>query len=103
VAFARELAEAKPAVVWHPGWMTSRYMDSFYFCRSIYLINALLGSVGAKGGMPLTNTPSDVGRKGLKKFVDLYPNHRKSGRTERAGVTLTLILARAPPPRIQGH
>jgi thiosulfate reductase/polysulfide reductase chain A len=73
LAFVRELAEAKPAVVWHPGWMTARYMDSFYFCRSIYIINTLLGSVGAKGGMPLTNTPSDVDRKGLKKFVDLYP------------------------------
>ena len=53
--------------------MTSRYKDSFYTCRSIYLINALLGSVGAKGGLPLANKPSDVGRKGLKKLVDLFP------------------------------
>jgi len=73
VALARELAHAKPAVLWHPGWMTSRYKDSFYTCRSIYLINALLGSVGAKGGLPLANKPSDVGRKGLKKLVDLFP------------------------------
>lgn len=73
VALARELAEAKPAVLWHPGWMTSRYTDSFYTSRSIYIINALLGSVGAKGGLPLANKPSDVGRKGLKKLVDLFP------------------------------
>ena len=71
--FVRELAAAKPAVIWHPGWMTSRYMDSFYFCRSIYIINALLGAIGAKGGLPLANKPSDVGRKGLKKLVDLVP------------------------------
>ena len=71
VAFARELARAKPAVVWHPGWMTARYRDSFYVCRSIYIINALLGSIGAKGGLPLSNKPEDVGRKGLKKLVDL--------------------------------
>jgi thiosulfate reductase/polysulfide reductase chain A len=73
VTLARELAHAKPAVLWHPGWMTSRYTDSFYTARSIYLINALLGSVGAKGGLPLANKPSDVGRKGLKKLVDLFP------------------------------
>lgn len=72
-AFARDLAKAKPAVVWHPGWMTARYTDSFYVCRSIYLINALLGAVGAKGGLPLSNTPKDVGRNGLKKLVDLFP------------------------------
>jgi thiosulfate reductase/polysulfide reductase chain A len=73
ISFVRELAEAKPSVVWHPSWMASRYKDSFYFCRSIYIINALLGSIGAKGGLPLTNTPSDVGRKGLKKFAELFP------------------------------
>ena len=72
IAFVRELAKAKPAVLWHPGWMTARYADSFYVSRSIYLINALLGSVGAKGGLPLANKPGDYDRKGLKKFMDLY-------------------------------
>ena len=71
--FARELGEARPSVVWHPGWMNARYKDSFYVSRTIYIINALLGSVGAKGGMALSNTPADVGRKGLKKLVDLFP------------------------------
>ena len=71
--FVRELATAKPSVIWHPGWMTSRYMDSFYVCRSIYIINALLGAIGAKGGLPFANKPGDVGRKGLKKLVDLVP------------------------------
>ncbi|MHC1742245.1 MAG: molybdopterin-dependent oxidoreductase [Syntrophobacteraceae bacterium] len=73
VDFTRDLARAKPAVVWHPGWMTARYKDSFYVCRSAYIINALLGSIGAKGGMPLSNTPGDIGKKGLKKLVDLFP------------------------------
>jgi thiosulfate reductase / polysulfide reductase chain A len=72
-AFVKELAAAKPAVLWHPGWMTARYRDSFYVCRSIYIINALLGSFGAKGGLPFVSKPGDVGRKGLKKFMDLYP------------------------------
>ncbi len=73
ISFTRDLARAKPAVIWHPGWMTARYLDSFHVCRSSYLINALLGSIGARGGLPLSNTPGDVGRKGLKKLVDLFP------------------------------
>ena len=72
-AFVRELAEAAPAVIWHPGWMAARYRTSFYVCRSTYIINALLGTYGAKGGLPLVNKPGDLGRKGLKKFMDLYP------------------------------
>lgn len=70
---AADLAEAAPRVIWHPGWMTARYKDSFYVCRTAYIINALLGSIGAKGGLPLASTPKDVGGKGLRKLVDLFP------------------------------
>ena len=68
----RELVDAAPAVLWHPGWMNARYKDSFYMSRSIYIINALLGSVGARGGLPLVNKPGDYDRKGLNKLMDLY-------------------------------
>jgi len=71
--FVKDLADAAPAVIWHPGWMAARYTNSFYVCRSIYIINALLGTYGAKGGLPFVSKPGDVGRKGLKKFMDLYP------------------------------
>ncbi len=76
-AFVRELAEAAPSVIWHPGWMAARYRDSFYICRSIYIINALLGAFGAKGGLPFVNKPGDVGRSGLKKMMDLYPGPKE--------------------------
>jgi thiosulfate reductase/polysulfide reductase chain A len=72
--FVRELAAAMLSVIWHPGWMTARYRNSFYVCRSIYIINALLGAIGAKGGLPLANKPSDFGKSGLKALADLYPN-----------------------------
>lgn len=71
--FVKELAQAAPAVIWHPGWMAARYKHSFYVCRSIYIINALLGAYGAKGGLPFVSKPGDVGHSGLKKFMDLYP------------------------------
>ncbi|WP_461210935.1 molybdopterin-dependent oxidoreductase [Desulfocurvus sp. DL9XJH121] len=73
VAFCHELAEAAPSVLWHPGWMTARYSDSFYMSRTIYIINAMLGAVGAKGGLPIMNKPGDVGAKGLKSFMNLFP------------------------------
>jgi thiosulfate reductase / polysulfide reductase chain A len=71
--FAAQLAEAAPSVIWHPGWMTARYSDSFMVCRTAYIINALLGAIGAKGGMPFVNKPGDVGRKGLKSFMEQFP------------------------------
>ncbi|MBF0201460.1 MAG: molybdopterin-dependent oxidoreductase [Desulfamplus sp.] len=76
-AFVDELAGAQPSVIWHPGWMAARYRDSFYVCRSIYIINALLGSYGAKGGIPFVSKPGDVGAKGLKSFMDLYPKPKE--------------------------
>ncbi len=72
-SFVKELAAAAPSVIWHPGWMAARYKNSFYVCRSIYIINALLGAYGAKGGLPFVSKPGDVGRKGLKQFMSLYP------------------------------
>ncbi len=73
-SFVRRLSDSAPAVIWHPGWMAARYRHSFYVCRSVYIINALLGSIGAVGGLPLINKPKDVGRKGLNTFIDLYPS-----------------------------
>jgi thiosulfate reductase/polysulfide reductase chain A len=73
VDLARRLAQAAPRVIWHPGWNTARYNDSFYVARTAYLINALLGSVGTKGGLPFALKAADVGHKGLKPLADLFP------------------------------
>jgi thiosulfate reductase/polysulfide reductase chain A len=72
-ALARDLAKAAPRVVWHPGWRTSRYTDSFFVCRTAFIINVLLGAVGAKGGLPLASRPEDVGQKGLNRVTDYFP------------------------------
>ena len=77
IAFTRQLAEASPAIIWHPGWMNARYRNSFYMSRSAYIINSLLGAIGSKGGLPLANSPGDVERKGLKKLVDLVPKPKE--------------------------
>lgn len=72
-ALARDLAKAAPRVVWHPGWRSARYTDSFFVCRSALIINVLLGAVGARGGLPLALPPEHTGQKGLNRFVGLFP------------------------------
>lgn len=76
-AFAREIAKAAPSVIWHPGWMNARYKDSFYMSRTVYIINALLGAIGAKGGLPLISKPGDFGRKGLNPLLEIYPKPKE--------------------------
>ena len=73
VSLVQEIAKAAPAVIWHPGRMTARYKDSFYVSRTAFIINALLGAIGARGGLALAAKPESIGRKGLKKLVDLLP------------------------------
>ncbi len=75
--FVRTFAKAAPHVIWHPGWMTARYGDSFYVSRTAYLINALMGAIGSKGGLPLSCKAGDVGRKGLKPLMELFPKPEK--------------------------
>ena len=73
VSLVQQIAKAAPAVIWHPGKMTARYKDSFYVSRTAFIINALLGAIGARGGLALAATPESIGQKGLKKLVDLLP------------------------------
>ena len=73
VSLVQDIRKAAPAVIWHPGRMTARYKDSFYVSRTAFIINSLLGSIGAKGGLALAATPESAGRKSLKKLVDLLP------------------------------
>ncbi|MBF0539136.1 MAG: molybdopterin-dependent oxidoreductase [Nitrospirae bacterium] len=58
---AREAAKASPAVIFHPGWMTAWGSNDFYLRRTIYTLNALLGSYEARGGLVINKTPADVG------------------------------------------
>lgn len=54
---AREMAAAQPAVIVHPGRHVTWYGDDAQRSRAIAILNALLGSWGAKGGFFL---PSGV-------------------------------------------
>lgn len=70
---AREVAKDAPNIIWHGGWMSTRYTQSLMVCRTAYLINALLGSFGAKGGIINSAGPKDCDRNGLQSLTKLYP------------------------------
>lgn len=71
---AEAIAAAAPCVIWHGGWMTARYEQSFMTSRSAFIINALLGSYESKGGLIFRNSAKDVGKKGLNSLAKLYPS-----------------------------
>jgi len=73
IAFAHEIAEDRPAVIFHPGWMVARYLDSFYAVRTIYILNSLMGAFEARGGLFFQKGPVDVGSKGVKALMDTIP------------------------------
>jgi thiosulfate reductase/polysulfide reductase chain A len=73
ISFAHEIAEARPAVIFHPGWMVARYMDSFYAVRTIYMLNALMGAFESPGGLFFQKGPGDVGKKGLNALMETIP------------------------------
>jgi thiosulfate reductase/polysulfide reductase chain A len=77
MAFAHEVAEDKPSVIFHPGWMTARYLDSFYSSRTAYILNVLTGSLEAPGGLFFTKGPEDVGAKGLNTLLDSIPEPKE--------------------------
>ena len=77
VAFAHEIAEDGPAVIFHPGWMMARYSDSFYAVRTAYILNALMGAFETPGGLFFQKGPGDVGAKGLKSLLDTIPKPKE--------------------------
>jgi len=73
VEFAKEIAEDAPSVIFHPGWMKARYLNSFYESRTAYILNVLMGSIEAPGGLFFQKSPKDVGVKDLNALLDTLP------------------------------
>ncbi len=71
---AHETGAVKPQVIFHGGWMLSRYIDSFYCSRALYILNALMGSVESKGGLIIAKGPKDAGAKGLNSLGKNMPD-----------------------------
>ncbi|MBF0506552.1 MAG: molybdopterin-dependent oxidoreductase [Nitrospirae bacterium] len=70
---AHDVGRDKPGVIFHGGWMLSRYIDSFYSSRSIYILNALMGNIETKGGLIIAKGPKDAGVSPLHSLGESIP------------------------------
>ena len=71
--FVQELAEDRPKVIFHPGWMLSRYRDSFYASRALHILNILMGNLEMEGGQIIAKGPGDYGYKDLQSLDGQIP------------------------------
>jgi thiosulfate reductase/polysulfide reductase chain A len=70
VNLARETAEVKPAVVFHFGYRGSFHQNEIHLRRSIIILNALLGSIEAPGGLFFKKGPQAAGRGDIGRYVN---------------------------------
>ncbi len=69
ISLARETSKAKPAVIFHYGYRGANHTNEIYLRRSLLILNALMGSVEAKGGIFFKKGPGEVGGKAARKLV----------------------------------
>jgi thiosulfate reductase/polysulfide reductase chain A len=70
VSLARELSKAKPSVIFHFGYRGSSHTNEIYMRRSIMILNSLMGSVEARGGLFFKKGPAEVGGKPARKLTE---------------------------------
>ncbi len=69
VGLAREVSKNKPSVIFHYGYRGASHTNEIYVRRSMLMLNALMGSVEAKGGIFFKKGPGEVGGKAARKLV----------------------------------
>lgn len=70
VSLAREISKDKPSVIFHFGYRGAHYENEIYQRRSIMILNALMGSVEAKGGFFFKKGPGEAGGKPARKLTE---------------------------------
>ena len=70
VSLAREIAKDKPSVIFHYGYRGASHVNEIYMRRSILILNSLMGSVEAKGGLFFKKGPGEVGAKPARKLTE---------------------------------
>ncbi|MDZ7663972.1 MAG: molybdopterin-dependent oxidoreductase [Desulfotignum sp.] len=69
-ALAREISKVKPGVIFHYGYRCANHQNEIYMRRSILMLNALMGSVEAKGGIFFKKGPGAEGGKPARKLTE---------------------------------
>jgi thiosulfate reductase/polysulfide reductase chain A len=71
--FCHEVDADRPKVIFHIGWLYSRYKDTFYASRMLNILNALMGNTEQTGGLIYPKTPKQAGSAGLKSLCADIP------------------------------
>jgi thiosulfate reductase / polysulfide reductase chain A len=96
---AKEMADASPAVIVHPGRHVTWYGDDTQRIRAVAILNALLGSWGRRGGFyrparfELEPYPLPAFRKSSRTWDELFP-----GKYPAAGSVVSNALIDASIP-----
>jgi len=69
ISLARETSQVKPSVIFHYGYRGANHTNEIYMRRSMLILNALMGSVEAKGGIFFKKGPGEVGGKPARKLT----------------------------------
>jgi len=77
IRLARDLSSEKPQVIIYPYWFGARYMNSFYFARAVFILNALFGNIEQEGGLIFAKSPEEVGAKPLKSLLEFIPSPKE--------------------------
>ncbi|WP_066637885.1 molybdopterin-dependent oxidoreductase [Desulfolucanica intricata] len=70
ISLAREAGEAKPSVIFHYGYRSAHYTNEVYVRRALIILNALMGSIEAPGGVFIKKGARDAGKKPLRKLTE---------------------------------
>jgi len=70
INLAREVAADKPSVVFHYGYRGAHHPNEIYLRRSIIILNALMGSLEAPGGLFFKKGLTAAGQGDIRKYVD---------------------------------
>jgi len=85
VDMVREISREKPSVVFHYGYRGASHTNEIYMRRSIFILNALMGSMEAKGGLFFKKGPGLVGRKPARKLTEQTFTEIKAPRFDKVG------------------
>ena len=87
VELAREIAKDRPSVIFHFGYRGANHTNEVYVRRSIMILNALMGSIEAKGGFFFKKGPGEVGAKPARKLTEQKFPNIEAPRFDKVGTT----------------
>ena len=85
VDMVREISREKPSVVFHYGYRGASHTNEIYMRRSIFILNALMGSLEAKGGLFFKKGPGLLGKKPARKLTEQSFPEIKAPRFDKVG------------------